>query len=64
MEKVVVALFKGEDWRLVGLSIRNEESIEDLRKLIKVVEESLQKNFPSTPIVRRKAVRELFGERK
>jgi hypothetical protein len=64
MDKVVISLLKGKRWRLVGLSIRNEESINDLRKLVRVAEESLQKNFPSTPIVRRKAIRELFGEQK
>ena len=62
MEKVVVSLFKGKRWRLVGLSIRNEESSGELRKLIEVVEESVKKHFPTAQIPRRKAVRELFGE--
>ncbi len=63
MEKVVVSLFKGKRYRLVGLSIKNEESSEELRKLVRVVEESLKKHFPGAKILRRKAIRELFGER-
>ena len=64
MEKVVVSLFKGKRYRLVGLSIKNEESIEELRRLVGVVEESLEKRFPSAQIIRRNATRELFGEPK
>ena len=47
---MVVSLFKGKRYRLVGLSIKNEES--------------LKKHFPGAEIPRRKAVRELFGELK
>ncbi len=47
MEKVVVSLFKGKRYRLMGLSIKNEESSEELRKVIEVVQESLVKHFPS-----------------
>ena len=61
VEKVVVSLFKGKRYRLMGLSIKNEESSEELRKLVRVVEESLKKHFPGAEIPRRKAVRELFG---
>ena len=64
VEKVVVSLFKGKRYRLVGLSIKNEESSEELRKLVRVVEESLEKHFPDAEIIRRKAIRGLFGERK
>ena len=64
MEKVVISLLKGKRWSLVGLSIRNEEGNEELRKLVEVVQESLEKRFPNAQIVRRKAPRVLFGERK
>jgi len=63
VEKVVVSLFKGKRYRLVGLSIKNEESSEELRKLVRVIQESLAEHFPDAEIIRRKAVRELFGER-
>ena len=62
MEKVVVSLFKGKRYRLVGLSIKNEESSEELRRLVRVVEESLEKRFLGAQIIRRKAIRELLGE--
>ena len=43
------------------MNIYEEESSEELRKLVRVVEESLKKRFPDAEIVRRKAVRELCG---
>ena len=62
MEKVVVSLWRGEEWSFVGLSIRNEEGDEELRELIKIAEEGIAKHFPHAQIVRRKAARELCGE--
>jgi len=65
VKKVAISLerdIKYSKYRKVGLLIYEDEGDEEVQKLIRVVEECLQKNFPSTPIVRRKAVRELFGE--
>ncbi len=61
MEKVVVSLFKGKRYRLMGLSIKNEESSEELRKVVGVVEEGLKKYFPSTEIVKTPALRAQLG---
>ncbi len=62
MEKVVISLLRGRRWRLVGLSVKNEESLEELKNLIEVVQESIKKNFYRVEIVRRNAIRELLGE--
>ena len=63
MEKVVISLEGGDKHRRVGWRIYEDAGDEEMRKVIETVEESLQKNFPNTPIVRRKRPRELFGER-
>jgi hypothetical protein len=62
VQKVVVALLKGKRWWTTGLMIRIDEGEEELRTLVETVEEGIAKRFPNAQIVRRKAVRELFGE--
>ena len=62
MKKVSISLERGATHRKVGLAIYEDEGDEELRKLVRVVEESLEKLFPSADIIRQRAVRELFGE--
>ena len=45
----------------IGTHIYEDEGIE-VQKVIKVIQESLKKNFPAAQIVKSKSVRELLGE--
>jgi hypothetical protein len=48
----------------VGVLLCSYEGEEELRKVIGLIKDSLGKNFTSAEIIRRRAPRELFGERK
>ena len=65
MRKVNINLWQKSErgpHRLVGLSLYDYEGNEELRKLVRAIEESLSKNFPGIEVNRGRAVRELFGE--
>ncbi len=46
----------------VGVHIYEDENIE-VKKVIKIIQDSLARNFPNAEVIKSKAVRELFGER-
>jgi hypothetical protein len=63
VEKVVISLEEGKTHKKVGVLLYCYEGEEELRNVIGLIEDSLGKNFPSAEIIRRRAPRELFGER-
>ena len=62
MEKVTISLWKGKNRRLVGLNIYEDEGIEEVRQVIRITQESLERHFPDAEIIRARAGREMFGE--
>ena len=64
MRKISFSLEKGQNHKKIGLAIYDYEDEEELRGVINVVKEALNKRYPSADIYKQKAVRILFGEEK
>ncbi len=62
MDRIGINLFQERhNHRLIGLSVSGYTGIEEIQNLIRLIEDTLRRNYPDARLVRNKSVREILG---